>query len=50
MKQTKKLTHAMKDLLKEQGLNPLNWRYSVSTAEELTLVHKKTGTTMVVKV
>lgn len=49
MKRPKKLTRAMRDRLIKLKLNPLNWQYIKNTPDGLTLVHKKSGKTKVIR-
>jgi hypothetical protein len=43
MKQPKKLTRAMKIMLSELDLNPVDWQYSRVTTRYLVIIHKHTG-------
>ena len=47
--QERRLTRRMKEMLKEKGLNPSNWRYIRHTPTELTIIHKETGRTRTIE-
>jgi hypothetical protein len=42
MKQPKKLTRAMKEMLSKLGLKPTEWMYTRQTNRYLIIIHKQT--------
>lgn len=48
MKQPKKLTRTMRNLLEKEGLDPRQFRYIKSTSDALTIINIDTGETKVI--
>lgn len=50
MKQGKSPTRKQKEMLKQKGLNPLNWLIVKNPPGELHIIHRHTGNPRVLKV